>query len=278
MGKFNGLETCLYAYRDQLKSESDALVLVAHWNLITMGFQCTIDGQLTEILPSTWNADSTEYVVNYSRESKGYELKALVVEDTLIINLMKKSNERTSNVTCVTKDHVVNHKNEYQKMFINLHDLLEKMNKEFDLLLKEDDAAKKVDTQPTEAAISSSHNDPLRVGPIRGGNNNRFIPGQGLTQPYARPDDYGRSDLDPFGRIDPLRIGPGGSGGMMFDPFHGSGRPRIPGNLPPGSVPPGARFDPYGPVLPDDLGGSNPMRAGPNPDVLRPPQFDDQFM
>lgn len=61
---------------------------------------------------------------------------------------------------------------------------------------------------------------------------------------------------------------------MVFDPFRNPERDRyIPGNLPPGAVPPGARFDPYGPPNPDDLMPGY-SRVGPNPSHLRPPQFD----
>lgn len=41
---------------------------------------------------------------------------------------------------------------------------------------------------------------------------------------------------------------------MIFDPFRNMQHQRdIPRNLPPGAVPPGARFDPFGPPNPDDL-------------------------
>jgi proteasome inhibitor subunit 1 (PI31) len=47
---------------------------------------------------------------------------------------------------------------------------------------------------------------------------------------------------------------------MIFDPFRaGDDRRMIPGNLPRGAVPPGARFDPFGPPDPDSL---RPNRAG----------------
>ena len=89
MEKFRGLETCLYAFREQMNCATDALFLFVHWNLIEKGFQCVVDGKKTEILPTDWNANNnSEYVVNYSFSSKGYELKILVVEDSLIINLM----------------------------------------------------------------------------------------------------------------------------------------------------------------------------------------------
>ncbi|XP_017303072.2 proteasome inhibitor PI31 subunit-like [Diaphorina citri] len=104
------------------------------------------------------------------------------------------------------------------------------------------------------------------------------------------PFNYGRSDLDPLS-------GMGGSpgGGMLFDPFSQDRRSRIDPNaglpgpgLPRGAIPPGARFDPFGPPDPEsDFGLRGPdsrPRSGPrlpgtgsNPDML-PPGYDDMFM
>ncbi|XP_026547774.1 proteasome inhibitor PI31 subunit, partial [Notechis scutatus] len=69
----------------------------------------------------------------------------------------------------------------------------------------------------------------------------------------------------------------GRGGGMIFDPLRSGFRNPVldpssglPSRLPPGSIPPGARFDPFGPP--------GARRPGPNPDHLRPPDYDDMFM
>lgn len=63
---------------------------------------------------------------------------------------------------------------------------------------------------------------------------------------------------------------------MLFDPFRGGlARNRAPfqPHLPPGAVPPGARFDPFGPP---QAGG---RFARPDPDNEPPPPgADDMFM
>lgn len=79
--------------------------------------------------------------------------------------------------------------------------------------------------------------------------------------------NVGRGDLDPFGR----------GGGMLFNP-PGRFEPGLPGmpgrpGFPHPGIVPGARFDPFGPPDPDRIG-----RAGPNPDHLPPPGYDDMFM
>ena len=106
-----------------------------------------------------------------------------------------------------------------------------------------------------------------------------------LCRPEIDPFAVGRGDLDP--------LGGGLSGGMLMDPRHGRFRPQpgVPSNLPPGAVPPGARFDPFGPVPPEFIAApprrpagysSMPPRRGgfgdPDPDHMPPPGSDDMFM
>ena len=100
--------------------------------------------------------------------------------------------------------------------------------------------------------------------------------------PRPFPPNVGGADLDPFSR----------GGGMIMDPrdlINPLRDERFPGGgprLPPG-VPPGARFDPFGPpgVGPspgrfsrDPRGGPAPQSFGePNPDHERRPDFNDHM-
>lgn len=61
---------------------------------------------------------------------------------------------------------------------------------------------------------------------------------------------------------------------MLFNPFQGArNRPPINPHLPPGAVPPGARFDPFGPP------GTGGRFARPDNDHELPPHgADDMFM
>lgn len=82
---------------------------------------------------------------------------------------------------------------------------------------------------------------------------------RGWGERYPGFPSVGGGDLDPFHR------GPG----MIFNP----GMPhRPPGLGGRGYVPPGARFDPFGPLEPN-----RPQRMGPNHDHFRPPRFDDNM-
>ena len=98
------------------------------------------------------------------------------------------------------------------------------------------------------------------------------------TNRFERPSPFAYGDADRL---------PGypGAGGMMMDPLRSGGmglrQPGYPG-IPRGSVPPGARFDPFGPLTEFDYssGTRRPPRSfDPNPDHLRRPGFnEDMFM
>ncbi|KAJ2348607.1 hypothetical protein IWW50_005109, partial [Coemansia erecta] len=112
----------------------------------------------------------------------------------------------------------------------------------------------------------------------------------------VNPLSVGRDDLDPLGGA--MRGGPLGGidegGGMFVGPNHpmfrqgggsglGSDPLRGPDTLPPGAVPPGARFDPITPLgpnppgglprggLPRGGGGAGPFSGEPDPDNAQPP-------
>ncbi|CDR88577.1 uncharacterized protein SPSC_04404 [Sporisorium scitamineum] len=122
--------------------------------------------------------------------------------------------------------------------------------------------------------------------------------------PFRNPLIIGDRDLDPLGGSPlalPPRFGAGGNfappplfpggdtgGGMFVGPNHPMFRNRFPPNtgLPPGAVPPGARFDPIypdgaGPFNPEnpDVGGARPQNFGGEPDwdELAPPRGENPF-
>ncbi|GJQ65652.1 hypothetical protein Trydic_g7742 [Trypoxylus dichotomus] len=96
--------------------------------------------------------------------------------------------------------------------------------------------------------------------------------------PDVRPLNVGGADLNPFG-INPLGVPrnpvfPGGGGMLFVPPGHG-GPPDINMGIPGGSLPPGARFDPFRPPDIDRF----PRRSNvPDNDEMPPPGFDDMFM
>ena len=49
----NGLEMCYHAFKDQIKRNSDLIVLFVHWYLVKNGFECIIDGKVNLIIYNT---------------------------------------------------------------------------------------------------------------------------------------------------------------------------------------------------------------------------------
>nr|VZI26840.1 unnamed protein product [Spirometra erinaceieuropaei] len=126
----------------------------------------------------------------------------------------------------------------------------------------------------------------VRVSPLRNdrpvepfGYGQRNVP---IPTVPAFPE-YGRSDLDPFGGLGTgSDLRPGGVGGMLLDPNRNMpGMPLhrfVDPQLPPGSVPPGARFDPIGPPMVPGRGPPRGGRFAPDPDHAMPPGFEDMYM
>jgi len=255
---FECLESIFHLYKSSLKRTSDALVVFVHWFLIKNGYKClTEDGHLTEILPEGWNCDEQVYSIKYSKDSKGFELKILIVDENLLINLARLKDERLASVSVKIADHVTNLSNDFNRLFINLTDLYEKLHTEFEAL-----------TKTTVATVLTQ--EPKKTREFRPEPEPETL----ISRPSFPPPEsifpqIGRGDLDPFGR-NPL--GPGS--GMIFDPFHPGYRPPLPGDLPRGAVPPFARFDPFAPPNPD----TGRTRSGPNPNNFKPPGYDDMFM
>ncbi|NXH13815.1 PSMF1 inhibitor, partial [Bucco capensis] len=269
-----GLEP-LYAWaRAAVSRPQDALICAVHWELVRHGYCClglgdqpSPEERKSELLPAGWEANKEVYTLRYKARDDAQELllKAIMVEDSMILNAMDCSSQKVADVTLAVADYInPEHLDDFHKLYKNTEELrtriasgiiaplgapAEKARKELEAERKDpdllqDSAALRVPPRQPAGSRAPSWPSPL--------------------SPFA----VGGADLDPLGRH---------TGGMIMDPLH-SRFPQpapgpaagIPGRLPPGAVPPGARFDPFGP-----LGAG---RAGPDPDHLPPPGYDDMFM
>jgi proteasome inhibitor subunit 1 (PI31) len=270
----------LYNYElSHIRKKQDAVVCFVHSWMLTKDFKCIGKGEeipkenirKSDMLPPGWSADDI-YSLIYQRQTTGdiYLLKIVNFDNTLLLHLMRIKDSKVSSTEVHPSDYVTNNLSSYDAAFHkqSLDSFGKRLTGELLGLFEE-----KPKSVPREKARDADRNqpDPLRV-------------------PYCRPDwqqpanpmSIGRSDLDPLA---------GGMGsGMIFDPMRtgfpsyggpgrGTGGPNI---LPRGAVPPGARFDPFGPPAPDPSGGMNPdfrnQRSGPDPDHLPRPGYDDMFM
>ncbi|XP_074650948.1 proteasome inhibitor PI31 subunit-like [Tubulanus polymorphus] len=278
-----GLEVLFSAAKNQLKSPIDALILYLHNNLINHGFKCAGTGEegswdkKSELLPCGWNDNQDLYVLKYRQtdDNTRHLLKVLVVEGVLLVHLMRLVNEKVACTNVKVGDFTSSQFTEFESAYKDLGVLEKQIQTELLNEVSGRTAAASSQPQrrrdePRQQHRPEDDDDPLRVGPPRRGGPRNFIPPD-----HRDPFGVGRGDLDPFG---------GGAPGMIMDPFRGHPRfgfdPNVgPGGLPRGAVPPGARFDPFGP--PGHGGGpppDNAFRPGPDPDHERPPDFDDMFM
>ncbi|KAI8776682.1 proteasome inhibitor PI31 subunit [Biomphalaria glabrata] len=282
-----GFELLYSSVASNIKSTDDAAIVAVHWNLISNGLKCIGSGESlperqnenytgSESLPPDWNSDSNIYALRYvdPTSNRTYLMKALAIDGSLIIHLLRCFDEKTVSCTIRSRDYVNADRSSYSSTFNNLTEL--------NLTLTNDLYRQLIDIpQNTESKADLSKSQPqpdrspLMADPRRGTSSG----GLGFTpprQPFRTdindPFSVGRADLDP--------LSGGRGGGMFMDPRNfpspGGYRPGgpmggfYPPGFPPGSVPPGARFDPVGPP------GVRPM---PDPDHERPPDsYDDMFM
>ncbi|XP_027002075.1 proteasome inhibitor PI31 subunit [Tachysurus fulvidraco] len=268
-----GLEVLYTCAASSITSPQDAVVCFIHWEIVKSGYKCLGSGdeplngeKKSELLPASWNTNKELYTLRYrsNDDKSNLLLKAITADSSLIFNLMDSASDKVTDLTINVSDYV-NEANlqSFESVYKNTGDLAKRLNSSLLPTVKDQGSVMKerrercTDTQP------KPEHDPLRI-PTR-------------HPPAAYPPNWrdplnpfaaGRADLDPFSGttegmiVDPLRAGFPRSG---FDPSSG-----IPGVLPPGAVPPGARFDPFGPV--------GRYRAGPDPDHLPRPGYDDMFM
>ncbi|XP_045449238.1 proteasome inhibitor PI31 subunit isoform X1 [Melitaea cinxia] len=263
-----------------VKRKSDIIVAFIHWNLIKRGFRNIGIGderklsgneERTELLPTGWN-DKENYTMRYIFEDKLYILHGLNTDGNLIVNLMRSEDLAVSNIATNIEETVQETSGSIDKMLPNHKDLMHNIKRDLINSIT-DSLTSSAQTQTMErdnSRINNNRDNPVRIPPQprpQAGpeNSNLWEP------PPSNIRNVGRSDLDPFAP-------PGG--GMLFNPFS-PGRDienpglGIPGGLPRGAVPPGARFDPFGP--PGFAPRPGRRQPPPDSDHLPPPGFNDNM-
>lgn len=279
-----GMQLIFQSVLPSLAAKSDVLVAFLHWKLVSKEFLCLGSsaefpkadqiGTGTELLPPDWNTDHDVYQLCYTRKGKAYLVKGVTVDGQLLLTIASED-EQVASSSLEIDHHIGEDYRNFQRAFAD-RDALEALV-EKELIGPFEDKPKK----PAVSTASSDNRkdqDPLRVP--------RALPRRyrGDDGPEVNPFAVGRGDLDPLGR--------GLGGGMLMDPRHmpfgGRPQPGVPSNLPPGAVPPGARFDPFGPPPPEFIPARPPgypaqPRSGgfpgdPDPDHLPMPGSHDMFM
>lgn len=281
----------LFKINDSLiKTKYDVIICFSHWVLTRYGFQCGGVGddasypnasELTELMPNGWNTEAP-YKLRYVFKNHVYILSGLKDDCDLIINLSRPTDTRTF-VTTININEIKSIHGPVCEMIPMYENIRTRINKELIQPMTEIQIAKEVHTQTPHTAdrsppraTRSFHDFDLSSPPLH--------PAYPMRNPGGpRPGvGVGADDLmPPFmpPRAGGIGIGGVGGGGMLFNP-PGMG-PRgsfVDPNLPPGAVPPGARFDPINPVNPYGPRQPPTRHNHPDHDHLPPPGYDDMFL
>lgn len=272
MDKHFGLQTFVGLEKGRFKHINDVAVTVVHWSLAREGLLCVGIGESmtnastvrSEVLPDGWNSENgAVYSLLYQDgQARGYLLKAVSVDNVLVVSLLDMTSEKSSDLSLTPVDNIECFDEEVK--FKEIDELVKKINNELLQEMfkkKQNDGAK--DKNKEEASNSQQQkfnqreDDPLAVG----GRNPRGI-NPGMPDYGGMYPSVGGADLDP------LRSGMMG-GGMLMDPRAGRGRDMQPRWDPVG---PGAGGRGRGPAFPRGRGLGGPGRDFG--DEMRPPGFN----
>lgn len=173
----------------------------------------------------------------------------------VLISVINVTKNKAAGTSLKIDDHISENYQEYSSAYKQVKEMKQNLSKMFMEIEGE-----KIQTTSSLGSQEEKHSsDPLRSNIFRQMQNP-------LRSGPENPLSIGEGDLDPLGMKD---------GGMLMDlrrfPRVGGHPSGMPGGLPRGAVPPGARFDPFGPDLPS-------RQFGPDPDHFPPPGSSDMFM
>lgn len=299
----------------KLATPTDALAVLFHAMMSALEFRLVaIDDDSpsgnaeTNALPATWNAHPNHHTFRYKHNQSSLEftLKVFKLSNRTVVNAITNETDKVASLDIQTKDwtsesffpYEFNTTSPLVHGYISsarVADLAGTFKTQ--IIQKVLPGLRKDGYQDTaEAVVAPSSSQPRQPGPAQPRQPTPpqpFEPGNPFGHPAPggprNPLEIGRRDREPFGGVDPFappQLRPPQGGGMFVSPddplFHpGWGGPARGGPwggdgfLPPMGAPPGARFDPVGPLGGPGRGGPRPPR-GPDNDEFMPPGFGDQ--
>ncbi|XP_043718406.1 probable proteasome inhibitor isoform X3 [Telopea speciosissima] len=282
MATANSVLALVKAYRPSFRNPHDKVAFAVHASLLASGYVLTATGPPAfsdtalsssstddEVGIEGWNATDEEYGFLYRKEDNGVKksllVKCLVMGDKLIVDalVVGDGEEKPVNLQIdVDKYDGASESTNYSDMYKNFGELVNSLNS--GILGKLDESSASCSSTRSKAS-GGSEDKPIDQGVgVIGPRGSQPYPA-GPVFPQVPP--FGETDLVPGGGAGmyPPR-GTGIGGGMLIGPndprwFGGvDGQPGFPGGAP--GVPPGARFDPYGPP---GVPGFEPNRFVRNP-------------
>ncbi|KAL3536450.1 hypothetical protein ACH5RR_004911 [Cinchona calisaya] len=262
------------AARPSFRNAQDKVVFAVHASFLASGFLLHATGPpcfSDDALPSTstdeevgiehWNEFDDCYGFVYSNPDNGSKkvlVKFLAMNDKLLLDALREGDAEPVNLEINVRDYVAEDGgNNYSSMFKNIGKLVKDVDKDILGKLGGSSTSSSSDKKPSsESRVAegddsksnqkpssrlSEPDEPSSFNPPNQGFIVPPVPGSGVDDLIPGPG----AGVYPRGNF-------GGPGSMLIGPndprwFGGSGHePRLPGGLQPG-IPPGARFDPYGP-------------------------------
>nr|XP_043621180.1 probable proteasome inhibitor [Erigeron canadensis] len=263
---------------DKIAFAIHSVFLAAGFNLHATGPPAFVDDALSAPFPDEasidgWNEVEDNYAFVYStpdKVSKKVLVKCLVMNDQLFVDALAAGSSDPVHLQLKIDDFVgESDDTKYSSQFQNLGKLVDCVNKDIVTKLT---ATSKTSTSCTttssELKVKDNDNQP-RSGPFGLEDPSPPYHPSGVIMPLVYPSIGSDVYPQPPAGMYPSRGGLG-DGGMLVGPndprFFGGGvgGPGFPGGQP--GVPPGARFDPFGPP---NVPGFEPERFTRNP--RRPP-------
>ncbi|XP_074583705.1 putative proteasome inhibitor isoform X1 [Curcuma longa] len=273
MASESSVMAVIRASRPSFRNDHDKVVFAVHASFLAAGFSLVATGAraLSDNPPTDgeevgidgWNQPEDAYAFVYTKTDNGSKnivlVKCLPIGDVLAVDVLdlKEQQKEPLNLQINIKEYVSDvayQSSNYAKLYKNLKGLVDNLGAE--LLAK---LEPKFESSSSALSADKCRRDTTsEPSLIIGGQQEPYHPGLA----YPPIPAGGASDLypSPGAGFYPHSRGSGIGGGMLVGPndprFFGSDeRPGFIGGLP--GVPPGARYDPYGPP---DVPGFEPAR------------------
>ncbi|PSS32640.1 Proteasome inhibitor [Actinidia chinensis var. chinensis] len=254
---------------DKMAFAVHAAFLASGYSLLATGPPAFADGALSststdEVGIDNWNELEDDYAFLYLN-SKKVLVKCLAMNDKLLVDALSDGDSKPLQLEINVGDYVTENDTDYSSKYKNFDKLVSIVDREI---------LSKLNGTSKESSSTLPSSSTTRDWEVTGPQGPQLYPSRYVYPTEGFP--LGGSDLlpPPGAGMFPSRGDFGTSGGMLVGPGHpafgwfGKGRdPGLPGGLP--GVPPGARFDHYGP--PDVPGfehgrfASYPRRPGSGP-------------
>ncbi|NXS14276.1 PSMF1 inhibitor, partial [Neodrepanis coruscans] len=153
------------------------------------------DERKSELLPTGWEANKEVYTLRYKSTDDARELllKAIMVEDSMILNVMDRGSQKVADVTLAVANYInPEHLDDFHKVYKNTEELRTKITS--GIIAPLGGPTEKAKKEPDSRRDVQWDDNPLRIPPRHPAS--ARVP---LRPSPLDPFAVGGEDLDPFG-------------------------------------------------------------------------------